>query len=71
MYIKVIAHPKSRKEEVIKKTDTRFEVWVKEPAERNLANERIIEIIKMHFPTSKQVRIINGHNSPSKLLSIE
>jgi uncharacterized protein YggU (UPF0235/DUF167 family) len=36
----------------------------------NLANKRILAIIKATYP-GMQVRITNGHHSPSKLLSVD
>jgi len=49
-----------------------FEISVKEKAERNMANARVLELVALHFkiPISK-VRIVNGHRHPSKLLVIE
>jgi uncharacterized protein (TIGR00251 family) len=70
MYIKVRVKAGARKEEVIKEKDDHFIISIKEPAERNQANRRIIEIIKGLFPGTI-VRIINGHQSPSKLLAVD
>jgi uncharacterized protein YggU (UPF0235/DUF167 family) len=71
MYIKVKVNVCSKKEKIIKKTDNRFEIYIKEPAERNLANTRIREIIASLFEVNaKSVRIISGHQSPNKILSI-
>ena len=49
-----------------------FEISVKERAEMNRANTRVLELVAEHFkvPVSK-VRITNGHRHPSKLLIIE
>lgn len=49
-----------------------FEVAVKEKAERNLANRRVIELVAKHLkvPTGK-ICIISGHHSSSKMLSID
>jgi len=60
------------KKEVFKElTADSFLVAVKEPAEQNLANKRVIEIIATHFCVlPKQIRIISGHHSPGKILSI-
>lgn len=71
MYIHVKAHPKSKKEEIVQLKEDHFEIWVKEPAEKNLANKKIIEILKNNFFESKSVRIISGHHSPSKLFSVD
>lgn len=71
MYIKVKVSVCSKKEKITKKSDNRYEIWVKEPAERNLANNRIKEIIAGLFEINvKSIRIISGHQSPSKILSI-
>ena len=61
-----------KKESLKQKLEDHFEVSVREKAEHNLANERVLELFSLHFkiPVSK-VRIINGHRSPSKLLVVE
>jgi uncharacterized protein (TIGR00251 family) len=69
MFIHVKVTPSAKKEVVTKKSKDHFVISVKEPAERNLANKRILEIMSELFGTNS-VRIINGHNSPSKLLSV-
>jgi uncharacterized protein YggU (UPF0235/DUF167 family) len=72
MYIhaKVIAGAK--RESFKQKSEDRFEISVREKAERNMANARVLELVAEHFsvPVS-HVRIINGHKHPSKLLIIE
>lgn len=71
-YIHVKVTAGARKESFKKKTKDNFEISVKEKAERNQANARILELVALHFkvPTDK-VRIINGHHHPRKLLIIE
>lgn len=71
MYIKVRVAAGSKKELLKKVSDDGFEVSVKEPAERNLANRRVLELVARHFsvPTGK-VRIISGHHSPGKILDV-
>lgn len=71
MYIKVRVFAGSNKEEFKKISDTHFEARVKEKAERNMANKRIIELIRRHFKIATDVRIISGHHSPSKILSVD
>ena len=71
MYIKVRVTAGSKKEKIIKKDNNTYIISIKEPAERNLANSRIIEIMSQIFEISIQnIRIISGHRSPSKILSI-
>lgn len=49
-----------------------FVVSVKEKAERNMANTRVIELVAEHFKVPKsKVRIVNGHHHPSKLLVVD
>lgn len=70
MYIKVRVIAGAKKESLIKREETFF-VSVKEPAEQNRANTRVRELIAVHAGVpSKQVRIISGHQSPGKILSI-
>ena len=49
-----------------------FEILVREKAERNMANKKVLELVADYFkvPVNK-VRIINGHWHPSKLVVIE
>ncbi len=71
MYIKVRVTAGARKEEFTKVRDDLYEVKVREKAERNMANTRVIQLVANHFslPVGK-VKILNGHQSPSKLLVI-
>ncbi|MFA6251706.1 MAG: DUF167 domain-containing protein [Candidatus Paceibacterota bacterium] len=71
MYIKVKVQAGAKKEEIKKKSKDSYIISVKEKAERNMANKRVCEIMALLLGVSvKQVRIINGHQSPSKILSI-
>ena len=72
MYIKVRVKPNAKIESVIKKTEDHFVVSVREKAERNMANKRVIEIIAGVFkvPVTK-ARIVSGHHSPSKIVSVD
>lgn len=71
MYVKVNVIASSKKEKIEKKGDNRYALSVKEPAERNLANKRVCEIIASIYEINpKAVRIISGHQSPSKILSV-
>lgn len=71
MFVKVKVQSGSKREVVTQKSKDSFMISVKEPAERNLANNRIREVMASHFNVSvKNVRIINGHQSPSKMISI-
>jgi uncharacterized protein YggU (UPF0235/DUF167 family) len=72
MYVKVRARAGAKAESFRQESDTHFAIAVREKAERNEANSRVIALIAEHFrlPPGK-VRIVNGHHSPSKLLSVD
>jgi len=69
-YIRVIAVTGSKKEEVVKKSEQELWVYTKQKPERNMANKAIIFMLQEYFNT-KNVRLINGHHTRSKLFSIE
>lgn len=72
LYIHVKVKAGARKESFLKKSEDHFEISVREKAERNMANEKIIELIANHFKVgANKVRIINGHRTPSKLLVVD
>ena len=61
----------SKREEFKKISSTHFEARLKEKAERNMANKKVVELTRKHFGATGDVRIINGHHSPSKILSVD
>lgn len=69
-YIKVWANPGSKKEKVEKIDSSTYEISVKQPAERNLANTRIRELLSLELQIPVQnIRMISGHRSGSKIFS--
>lgn len=72
MYIHVKVTAGARQESFHKINEDHFEISVREKAERNLANARVLALVAEHFkvPINK-VRIVNGHRHPSKLIVIE
>ena len=71
MYIKVRVKTGQKKESVGQLTPTSFKIFVKEKAERNSANARVIKIVaeRLGVP-AKKVRIVSGHHAQSKMLAI-
>ncbi len=69
MYLKLKVTPDSKKEKVEKTSEDSWHIWVKVLAENNAANSRILELVRLEFPNTS-VRIISGHHSPSKIVSI-
>lgn len=71
MYIHVKVHAGAKKESWILKKPDHFEAVVREKAENNQANTRVLYLVAEHFGIDiNRVRIVNGHHSPSKLISI-
>ncbi len=57
----------ARRERVEHVSATTFEIAVREAAEHNAANERVIAILARHFHVrTKDVALVKGHKSPSK-----
>ena len=71
-YIHVKVSAGVSKESFVKKSENHFEISVREKAQRNLANTRVLQLVADHFkvPLNK-VRIVNGHRHPSKLIIVE
>lgn len=71
MYIRVRVTADAKKETLKQISEDSFVASVKMPAEQNLANKRVLELVATHFGVEpKQIRIISGHHSPGKILSI-
>lgn len=71
MYVKVIVKPSARKEKVEKTGEQSFSIAVREPAERNLANQRIREILADEYAiTVNMVRLVTGHRSRGKIFEV-
>lgn len=69
MNIKLRVKTEAKKEKVNRKNEDTFEISVREPAENNMANDRVLTIMRKHFP-NRAIRLIKGHHSPNKIVSI-
>jgi len=71
MYIKVKASANQKKEKVEKIDNDTFVISVKEKAEKNQANKRVLELVgrELAVPQST-IQIVTGHHSPSKILFV-
>jgi uncharacterized protein YggU (UPF0235/DUF167 family) len=71
MYVKVHVYAGMKKDSLVKLKDNVYEVVTKAPAEQNLANRRVREMVAEEYGVAEQaVRIVNGHHNPSKLLEV-
>jgi len=60
------------KKEVVKEVgEHNFEMKLKHPAERNMANQRMRELISEWYNVKVgKVKIITGHHSPHKIVEV-
>ena len=70
MYIKIKATAGSKKEKVEKKSEDLYHISVKEEAERNMANKRILEIMRSLYP-NQSVKLVKGQRSPAKMVEVK
>ena len=71
MLIRVKVFPKSKKDEIIKKSEDSFEVKVKEKPEQGRANEKVLQILSKFFGIEKnKFRLIKGGKSRSKIFEV-
>lgn len=71
MFIKIKVLTDSKKDKIIKKSSDYFEISVMEPAERGMANKKVIELLRKEFKEYNKLKIIKGHHSSSKIISLE
>lgn len=72
MYVSVKAVPNAKKEKIEKISNTEFVISVKEKAERNLANRKIVEVLSNHFNIAlNKIKLVGGHRSYKKVFSID
>ncbi|MDO8482653.1 MAG: DUF167 family protein [bacterium] len=72
MYIKVEVIARAKEEYVRKTGPDSFVISVREKAEQNSANRRVLELMRLEFGgRGVQIKIISGHHSPRKILSVE
>jgi uncharacterized protein YggU (UPF0235/DUF167 family) len=72
MYLRVTVTPGSRKEALVKSKELVWHVSVKEKAEQNRANERVRTLIARECGVPlAHVRILTGHHSRSKMISVD
>lgn len=72
MHIRVRAEPGAKRYNIKKESDTVYRISVKEPAEHNLANDRIKEMLAIELGvTAGKIRMITGHRSPNKMFDVQ
>lgn len=72
MYIKVRVITKAREDKVEEISPSEFKIWTKAKPERNQANESVIALVRKHLKRyNGDIRIVSGHHSPKKILSLD
>ena len=71
MLVKLKVHPDSKQNSLVKKADDAYEVWVKAPAERGLANTAALQsLAKALKQNVGRLHIIKGATSPNKIVKV-
>jgi uncharacterized protein len=71
VYLKVRVHPGVKTEKVVEKPDGSLEIWTRAPAERGLANKKVLQIVRERTGNpAGGVALVSGHTSPSKILRV-
>lgn len=72
MLIKAKVFPNSKKREIIKKSEDRFEIKIKEKPEKNIANRSVIDALSFYFKVPKsKIKIIKGFKERNKIFEIK
>ena len=72
MYIKVKVHADEKRENLIKKSENSYEIWVKAPAKEGRANEQVRKLLAQYLKIeSKKLFLIKGAQCPSKIFEIK
>ena len=70
--VSVEAFPSSRKEKIERLADDKFKIYIKEPAQNNLANKRIAVILSDIYNTDvRNIKQLTGHRSQKKKFEIK
>ena len=71
MYVKVRVSAGAKRESFKKLSEDCFTISVKEKAEANQANKRVVALLSAHFRVpEKSIRLVSGHHAPSKRFSV-
>ncbi|MCG2725454.1 MAG: DUF167 domain-containing protein [Elusimicrobia bacterium] len=70
-YFKLKVHPKSKRSKIFAKSKDAYEIWVKESAERGLANKAALALLAKELGIPyKKIILVKGATSPSKIVKI-
>ncbi len=62
-------HPGSKRDRLERRAEGAYELWVRAPAERGLANAAALELLSRELGCpAKALRLVKGSTSPSKIV---
>ena len=71
MFIKLRVHPDSKRAVIRKKDADSYEIWIKEPAERGMANAAALRALASELGIDVQkIMLVKGAHSPAKIVNI-
>lgn len=71
MLIKLKVHAGSKERKIARNRADAYEVWVKAPAERGLANAEALELLAQALAVEpKKLFIVKGSTSPAKIVKV-
>jgi len=72
MLIKVKVFPQAGKEEIFKKSEDSFEIWVKEKPIQGQANRAVISALVKYLNIDRtEIRLIKGGKTRNKIFEIK
>ncbi len=72
MFLHVKVFPKSKREKIEEIKENYFHIYIKEKAEKNIANKRVREILSSQLQKEEQkIHLISGHQRPKKIFKID
>lgn len=70
-FYKLKVHPDSKADRILRKGPDAFELWVKAPAERGLANAAVIALLAAEIKADpKRILLVKGARSPAKIIKV-
>ena len=71
MFLKLRVHPEAKRDAVSRKAPDLYELWVRAPAERGLANKAVRALMgtELGIPAGR-IRLVKGSASPSKIIEV-
>ncbi len=67
-YLKVKVHADEKREKLLEKSADTFEIWVKAPAARGLANAAVRAVLAAHLGVAEnKLSLVKGATSPAKI----